>query len=264
VLTLSACTSPLCPRNRHERPHPLGRGPAGHVRGSDPGTWPDGAWRVNQVRDVSARSGRSSGRASYRPGRGAASSADASGRVLPCDYSKRRGGVDFPRRQGSAPIPLAARPCRRALRVALPRLLPHGHALPPRDRGHPRGSLRGHARAERGLRPAVQPTLRPPRTCVRRPLRCVGDRGRGPPRSSRALHPREPRTRGSLRAGRRLAVERRGGPRGARSPRSPRGRRTAARRPRPSSVPAAGRRRGARRPRSSRRSRRGRPGRPSS
>src|SRR5207249_8688538 len=81
---------------------------------------------------------------------------------------------------------------RRAARLARPHLLPDAEPLPPRRRNPALAPLRRHAPPQRRLRPSLQPppqTLGPP---VRRALRVLGHRRRGPSPQDDRVRPPEP------------------------------------------------------------------------
>src|SRR5439155_8117344 len=78
--------------------------------------------------------------------------------VLPCDGSRHLRRRALRRRPRPARLsPTLALDCR-ALRLALPRALPDGNALPPRAGGLETAALGGHEKAERRLCPALQQT----------------------------------------------------------------------------------------------------------
>src|SRR5205807_9324910 len=99
-------------------------------------------------------------------------------RLLPRD--RVRGGRDLHLRRRHRPRGLSrvAEAGRRAIRLAVARLVPDGNALSPADRSAPGAAIGRNAPARRSLRAAFQPPARPQGTSVRGALQDVDGRGR--------------------------------------------------------------------------------------
>jgi len=113
-------------------------------------------------------------------------------RLLPRD--RVRGGRDLHLRRRQRPRGLSrvAEAGRRAIRMAVARLVLDGNALSPADRSAPGAAFGRNAPARRSLRPAFQPPARPQGTSVRGALQDVAGRGRAALPGDGELHPRQP------------------------------------------------------------------------
>src|SRR5919201_1639834 len=141
-------------------------------------------------------------------GRDASSGAtSALRRHLSRDRPRQPARADLPRRPRLRPTPRVPRRRRRALPVALPRVLPDAEPLPPRDPNSRREHLGRHAEAERRVRPVVQPAPRSHRPRLSGPLPRRDRAERSPPAGALPLPPAQPCPRAALSPPQRLAVE---------------------------------------------------------